>query len=226
MRKGLCFLITALLVSETCYAINTQTKFWLLGRVTGSISDDHKFQYFLQPELRFTDNKYKFNQSLLWAGIGYMVKPNLIIYIGDAPDIIRNSEGIYRHQNILWQQENWTIIKNDHYILDHLSRLEEIKRLHQSSWQIVLRQQLSIIIPLPKWKNHALVISDTVFLNLKHPQWAPTNSFISQNRAFIGIETRLSPRVTNILGYMNQYEFYHPNQMSNIVHTTFNLEMG
>lgn len=211
------------LLFTNAHAVQTHTKFWTSGTQTGALSKDKKVRYYLEEDLRFEDDKYKFEQVLLWLGIGYRIKPTVTFYIGDAPDVSRNLSGAYVHQNIVWQQLSWFAYRGTTFQFSSRSRLEEIKRSGESQWQILLRQQLLFKIPFQNWKDHALILSDSIFFNLEHPAWVQNNSFISQNRASFGIETTVTDQFSYTIGYMNQYIFRHPNQMANIALISFNL---
>ena len=222
MLKKTWFLALFFLLTNA-YAIQTHTKLWTAGVQTGPLSQDKKFRYYFEEDLRFEDDKYKFEQALLWVGVGYRIIPAVTFYVGDAPDVSRNLNGVYIHQNIVWQQISWYAYKGPAFQLDSRSRLEEIKRRGESQWQVLLRQQFLFRIPIERWPAHAILVSESLFFNLKHPAWVQNNSFISQNRAYIGIETTVSDVFSYSVGYMNQYIFKHPNQMANILVVAFNL---
>lgn len=206
-----------LLFLQIAYAVETHTKIWLSSVFTGSLTCDKNFKYYIEPDVRFIDDKYKFHQSLLWLGLGYQWHPDLSVYVGDTPDTTRNLSGQYNHANIVWQRVNWSFYSNDRISAANRAQLEETKNNHDAPWSIILRERLLFTFPLKNWQQHALVVYDEVFFNLKHPNWVNNNSFIAQNRAYIGISTKLTNYVTLDTGYINQYQFTTTNQMSNIL---------
>jgi len=76
---------------------------------------------------------------------------------------------------------------------------------------------------MESWKDHSLILYDSIFFLLKNPSWTGYNTLISQNRAFIGIEAVLTNNSSYTIGYMNQYIFANPDQMNHIVTLTFNI---
>lgn len=208
------------------YAVETHSKVWLVPVFTGSISDDKKIKFYLQPEVRFLDDKYKFNETLLWMALGYEPIPTLAYFIGTTPTTIRNSQGVYAHTNILWQQLNWVAYDSTDARINSRTRLEETKNTHEGPWAIHFRERLLLKIPIKDWEKHAIVISDEVFFAFKRPKWTGGNSFFSQNRAYVGIDKLISKETTVSIGYMNQYQFTFTNQMSHILLLGMEVNFG
>ncbi len=70
-------------------AVETHTKLWIAPVFTGSLSQDKKVKFYLEPDLRFIDNRYKFQQALLWMGLGYQLRPKLALFARDALLLIK-----------------------------------------------------------------------------------------------------------------------------------------
>lgn len=205
------------------YAIETHSKLWTALYVHGSIFQHEDFRYYLEADTRLIDDKYKFESFLLWMGVGYRFKPTMTFYVGYMPDILRTLHGDYIKQNTLWQQLSWDAYTSQRFQFITLTRLESTKRAGETDWRVVLRQGQAFKFPLESWINHSLVIGDTVFFDLKAPAWTGVTTLISQNRAFIGIETRLANRDTYVIGYMNQYFFLSPNRMDHILNIEYHF---
>jgi hypothetical protein len=220
-----CGLI-AFAMLNAAYAIETHTKLWTTAAFTGSLSSDKKIKYYLEPEVRFIDDKYKFSSVLFWAGLGYQVTPNFSVFAGDATSVLRNLSGEYIHENFVWQRANVAFIETVNTRLDNRLQLEERKKSQYAQWAITLRERLMLRLAIQEWSKHFLVLSDEVFFNLKHPDWVNSNSFISQNRALIGIETRYTQSTSLLVGYMNQYDFTNTNQLSNILFVGVTVNTG
>lgn len=218
------FVLLVIFSTSAVYAIETHTRLWTSAQFVGSLTDDKKVKYLLEPTMRFVDSKYKFSQTQLWAGIGYQIAPKAILYIGDAPVVTRSLSGIYSHDNIIWQQLNSGLIDTDDYFVGSRSRLMQIKRFGESEWGLVLRQRILYRKPLQFWQDRAAVVSDEVYIDINHPSWFGARSTVSQNRFFIGINTKLTSVTTLLVGYMNQFLFTHPNQMSNILFIQFEVD--
>ncbi len=217
MRLFKCNIIFLIAVTSfaNAYAIETHTKLWTSTVINGSLSSDKKVKFYLEPDLRFVDNKYKFQQALFWMGLGYQFTPNLALYVGDAPVTDKTFKGDYLHSNIIWQQMNWKFFESDKLRFDNRNRLEEIKRIHDGPWEIVLRERLQLKYPFPRGAPYALVLSDEIFLDLKTVRWSRNSAFLAQNRAYAGITIQASKQTAFSIGYLNQYQFTDPNQLSN-----------
>jgi hypothetical protein len=222
----MCLLVSFAIMGSV-HAVETHTKLWTSAVFTGPISaKNDKIIYYLQPDLRFIDDKYKFSQAVMWAGLGYRITPGFIVYAGDASATNRNTVGEYTHLNIIWQQVNVTLAEINKNIFTSRTRLQEIKNVDYDQWGIIIRERLLMKAPIVTWDKHFLVLYDELFFNLKNPDWSSSNKFISQNRAFIGVETKISKITSFTIGYLNQYEFRETNQMSNILFTGVEVKTG
>lgn len=221
----ICSSFTLLLFFDNAFAssLEQHTKIWTSAVFIGPLTNNKKVKYYLEPELRFIDDKYKFEETLLYAGMGYQTTPNLILFFGDAWSTSKKPTGKYVNENRLWQQASWVPVDNNFFKLSSRTRLEERKNLSEHEWAINLRERLALEIPLRNWKNHALVLSDEVFFDLNHPKWVGNNALLSQNRGLIGISTKISKQTSFIIGYLNQYQFTNPPQMSHILYLSLNV---
>lgn len=229
--KSIGLIILLLILESSCNTtfgdgVKEHTKIWSAAVLIGPLTSDTKIKYYLEPQLRLIDDKYKFEEALIYAGIGYQTTPDLILFFGDASVTSRKSTGNYVHENRVWQQANWNAINSDAFNMISRTRLEERKNLSESQWAVRFRERLMFRIPLRNWENHSLVLFDEVFFDLNHPKWIGNNSFFAQNRGFIGIGTKLSKQISFDIGYLNQYQFTSPNQMSNILYMGWNINTG
>ena len=226
LSKIVVFFLLASCVFKTSYAVETHTKLWLVPVFTGSLSADKIIKFYLQPVVRFLDDKYKFNETLLWMGLGYQPISTIAYFIGTTPLTFRNSQGVYSHANILWQQLNWVAFDSANARLNSRSRIEETKNTHEGPWAMHFRERLQLKVPIKDWERHALVLSDEVFFAFKRPKWTGGNSFFSQNRAYVGIDQLISKETSVSIGYMNQYQFTFTNQMSHILLLGLEVNFG
>lgn len=226
MLKRFSFLMIIIACIGTATAFETHSKLWTSAVINGSFGEHNRFKYYLEPNLRFIDNRYKFSQALFWAGLGYHIAPEISIYVGDAFDTTRTSSGDDRQFNILWQQVNALFYDGMLIDVDGRTRLEETKRYSQAQWAVTLRQDIDFVIPIKQWEGHAIVLSDEVFFGLKQPDWQRGRHFVRQNRAYAGINTVLTPTSSIDIGYLNQYLFTNPDEMSHIfvVSVSFNFD--
>lgn len=211
--------ILIILFSNNIWGNNTiqHTKAWATTVVTGTLIQDSPFRYYLEPQIRFIDNHYKFEEALLYVGIGYEFSPYLTLFVGDAGTISRQSSGDYVRQNRIWQQLNWNIFCKNKINVISRTRLEERKNLSEAQWAVRLRERWLLRIGFPYWQNRSIVLFDEIFFNFNHPAWAGNSGTISQNRAFVGIGTQFSKQATVDVGYLNQYQFTVPNQVSHVL---------
>lgn len=222
----LILFLTLLSLFNSSYALEMHTKAWINSVFTGPLSNDKKVKFYLEPDLRLIDDKYKFQSALLWMGLGYQFKPDFSLYMGDAVTTSRKLNGAYYHTNIVWQQANWMFYDSPNYRLDSRSRFEEAKRNNDPQWLVEFRERIQITFPLKNWQYHSLVLSDEVFFSLKHPHWLKNNNFMSQNRAYAGIKTQLSKETAFSIGYLNQYQLTFTHQLSNVLFFSFDVNFG
>lgn len=202
---------------QSASALVENDKLWTAAVFRGSLSQNKLFKYYVEPDLRFIDNHYKFQQAVFWLGLGYQVHPNLIIFLGDAPSVTRLSNGSYNHINNIWQQANFPILVVDTYTLANRIRVQEEKKSDSNQWGLLIREQLRITIPIKTWDKHAIVLLDEIFFSIKRPDWYGTNNLISQNRAMIGLETEFSSSTVLTVGYLNQTQYRTESQMNHVL---------
>ena len=200
-------------------------KWWASSYLTGKFKDHEKWRYAIQPELRFIDDKYKFNQALLTASIGYQTTEYVTLWLGANRTYTEESEGNSRQEYRLWQLVSWDVLPTTTYILSNRARLEERKLFSSSALAIRARDMLVASIPAFASERYRLIISDEVFLNLNRPGWV-TDKFFAENRAAIGVRTALTQQTALEIGYLNQYQFSTPNQMSNVIYSELNVDFG
>jgi len=223
----LACIVFLLCMFKFAYGIEMHTKEWNSVIFTGPLStENNRLKYYVEPDLRFIDDNYKFSQAFFWLGLGYQVAPTLVLYAGDATGTTRGLSGVYRHYNIPWQQANWALGKAFSGDLESRTRLEEIKNTTEPVWAVKLREKLQLKIPIKTWEGHAIALSDEVFFNLQNPKWTNTPSIFSQNRAFMGLSTKLTQHVSFVIGYMNQYQLTKTKQLSNILVLSLEVNTG
>lgn len=216
----ICLLYSCLVMGET----RQHTKIWNTAIIVGSLSDDNKIKYFLQPWLGLMDDAYKFENALMFVGIGYQPYPALTYWLMNGYDVSKREIGNYRHLDIVRQQINWTVVRVETFDFSTTSRLEELKDLNQSEWAVRLRERLTLRLPIKSWENHAFVLYDEMFFNTNHPAWINSNTLVEQNRIFVGVETRLSSQTSLEIGYLNQYLFRTNDANSNVLSLQLNVD--
>lgn len=198
------------------FALQGHTELWTGASFLESFSKDSRFKYYLEPQLRFIDNQYTFNQALMMGGLGYQVKTDVILLAGLSYVLTKsNNTGEMFHEDRIWQQINWNMPVA--FNLTSRTRLEERKLTNNPEVAYRLRERLFARFPFLHWQNHSLSLFDEVFFNLNRPDWVAPH-FFAQNRVFIGIGTQLSKTAVVDVGYLNQYIIVSPdapNQLRN-----------
>lgn len=201
-------LIVLFILIKPIYALQGHTELWTSASILESFSKDSRFKYYLEPQLRFIDNTYKFNQALMQGGFGYQLKPDVLLLGGLGYILTKSNSGNMFHEDRIWEQISWTMPVSINLI--SRTRLEQRKLTNNSQMAYRLRERLFARIPFLHWNKHSLAMFDEVFFNLNRPDWVAPH-FFAQNRAFIGIGTSLSNTTVIDIGYLNQYIISSPN---------------
>lgn len=232
MKRFVLFFFISLtpIIHNSFSATMQHTKVWSSNSVTGSLTPDKKFKYYLEPQIRLIDNHYKFEEFLFNAALGYQPFQDFVVFFGFGPHIVRRSSGDMLHENRIWQQAGWKTIFNDKIVFFTRTRLEERKDTAAKPWAIRLRQRFMFRFPFINSKfigsKHALVLFDEMFFSLNHPQWINSNKFFSQNRLFVGIGRQLNPQSYFDVGYLNQIIWGNPKQVGHVLYFNLNLNFG
>lgn len=183
----------------TSYAVQQDGKFWSLITINGSYG---RIVYYVEPQLRLVYPGVLFQQFLGNMGIGYAIDSSWQLWGGqsiskDSQDAVPGSLDEYR----LWQQILWKHVWPKLGVVSR-TRLEERKSLDFPDWAYRIRERITFTKPITPLIS--LVVSDEIFVNLNNASWIITDT-LDQNRAFIGIEQRLTNNTFLGVGYMNQY---------------------
>lgn len=214
-------LIYFFLISQplNAYAADHLEKLWSVFTLSGNYG---RVVYSVEPQLRLVYKDNPFQQFLTNAGVGYKVGENWQIWFGqtlsaDSQDAVAGSADEYR----LWQQIIWTHRLSTMSLLSR-TRFEERKSLFFPAWAYRLRQRVQLNKPLTQ--NLSLVMSDELFFNINQADWITTKPF-DQNRAYIGVEQRLSKSTYLGAGYMNQYLSTPISQFNNVLWINFRVDL-
>lgn len=117
MRKSLrifirrCVILIFLLCHQALAEnLKEHTQLWTNAQISGSITNDKKWKYYLEPQLRFLDDKYKFSQLNLYAGIYYQIISNVSFWAGIFRRYEQRSDGSTFQEYRLWEQVVWDVI--------------------------------------------------------------------------------------------------------------------
>lgn len=186
-------------ITQPWAAVQQSEKMWSLLTLAGNYG---KVVYYVEPQLRLVFRDDVFQQFLGNMGMGYQVHPDWQFWFGqtfsaDSQDAVPGNLDEYR----LWQQIIWKHALPSALFVSR-TRFEERKSLYFPSWAYRLRQRVMLNRPLNN--QLSLVIGNEIFFNVNQVDWVITDQ-LDQNRAYIGIERRMSENTYMGVGYMNQY---------------------
>lgn len=223
--------VTFLLCSPSIWGeVNEHTKLWTNAQITGSFKKDSPWNYYLEPQLRFVDDAYKFNAANVYAGIYYQINPTVSAWFGLYRNDVKHFNGDTTQENRVWEQIDWNALTYSMVDLSRVdltsrSRLEQRKRVNESTVANRFREKITLRIPFTCLKDYYFVVADEIFLQLNQPNWVPQRVF-SQNRASLGVQIPINKQAKYEVGYLNQYQYTQPNQMSNVLYITLMLNVA
>lgn len=189
---------------KSANSTSSYNKAWAVAAIIGSMPVNPAFKYYIEPQIRFIDDNYFFNQTLQLGGLGYQINKNIMVFAGPGWIITKTPEGESTHETRFWQQLNWLMVNSPNLNMNSRTRVEERKRTNTAPMAIRLRQRVWMRIPFKKWERHSFSVFDELFFNMNHPAWVSPYLF-EQNRAFVGIATQLTKSMIADIGYLNQY---------------------
>lgn len=207
--------------------VKQHAKVWNFTSVIRPLSKDEKLKYYLLNELKFNDDKYKFNEEAFWLGLGYQPNSDLSVWISDGYYLTKSLvTGGFYNENVIREEIDYVLINASNKLklqLLNTTRFEERKRAFETQWSIRIRQLFTLILPFSLWENYSLLLFDESFYNLNHPKWIHSNSLLEQNRIFIGIRYQISKFVSFDAGYLNQYQMRNTDENSNVFYSSLNI---
>lgn len=223
IKKIISVVVTNLLLVTGCFAYQRHAQEWTGATFIGPFINNEAIKYYIEPQIRFSDDQYKLKEAFLIVGIGYQFNKDLFVSIGQTFNTTTQLNGVSRQEYRIWQQLLATLHLTPSVIINR-TRLEERKNLSHAAILWLLRERCMLRIPFKKWPQHAAVLYDELFLHLNHPRWASPR-FYSQNRFFVGIGTSLNKAASVDIGYLNQLFFSTENQLNNVLLIMFNINM-
>ena len=193
---------------------NSYNKLW----GTASLFYQYKqLLYTVEPQLRLVNRAGIYEQSLLNAGIGTTIRPQLQLWLGqtysnysDRNNVSEDVGNTVTNEYRIWEQLLWKRPFSDEF--SSRLRLEERRAFEASAWAVRIRERAYWTIPLTETVSSAL--NDEIFLNLKSVRWVSTST-LDQNRLYLGIFYKFTPTIGLNISYMNQYIARHPVEINN-----------
>lgn len=180
----------------------------------------------VEPQIRWVDRRPAYEQFMLNAGGGVSLNSKLQVWVGQTysdyarrDDITDDVSDRVTEEYRNWQQVIWIPIP--HSVLLR-SRLEERRSFENPRWGVRLRERLYWQTPFSN--NTSLVLSDEFFINVNHVPWIRTST-LDQNRAYAGIQQKLTSTFSMNVSYMNQNIFRKRPESNPAVVVNFYVNM-
>lgn len=207
IRNSLILLFLLLgLRSPDVRATENESGAWLIGSFSGSFGSDDRpshWRYALQGQYRNFSLGDGVRQGIIRAGLGYQVNSKVTLWGGYAYYHTDVDNVGTAHESRSWQQVNWTMGGGDWGTFKSRTRLEQRFREHREGTGLMLRQQFRLDIPVHARDSLSYILGVEVFFHLRTTDWAEKG--FNQNRIFIGLSFKISPRMRLEVGYMNQF---------------------
>jgi hypothetical protein len=213
-----CIVTQAVLAEDTIH----YSKLWNSINISGSITEDKQFLYFLEPNLRFYDRHNKFEQAHSDFAVGNQIFPTLSLWLGTTPAMLKNSQEELYYVLSVWEQISWDMLRTAKFSLSDRSRIEQQLNFSQPKILWRFREKLTFALPLGSREIFSLIVENEIFINMSNPEWA-SNKLVSENRASVIIRSQLSKQFALDLGYLHQQRFAQTDQQNNII--TLNLRI-
>lgn len=211
-----CIITQAVLADDTIH----YSKLWNSINISGSITDDKKILYFLEPNMRFYDRHNKFEQAHSDFALGNQIFPALTLWLGATPAMVKNSQEELYYILSVWEQISWDMLRTAKFSLSDRSRIEQLLNFSQPKILWRFKEKLTFALPLGSRELFSLIVENEIYINMNNPEWV-SNKLVSENRASVTIRYQLSKQLALDLGYLNQLRFAQPDQQNNII--TLNL---
>lgn len=170
----------------------------------GSIPNTEKFLYAAYFETRFTDSKAKFEEAFITLGVGYILRPDLILWLGQEEylDIARGDTKAIFGEHRSWQAIQWNFYNAERAQLSLYNRFEErVIPAADTVVQFRIVPRLTLTLPNLISDKYSLIFFEQMYFAT-----APNTPVIQENRIFAGV-TFPTSRTTNMrVGYLNQIE--------------------
>lgn len=209
---------------EKSLALEQYERAWFGIMAQQSYEKDPKWLSYIFSQLRVVNDSRPWHSILLEGAVGYQLAPTENIWIGYRWTG-RNLYNDFFQENRLFQQ-NISQIKSDLYRVIIRTRLEQITLSNNSKIGLRFRERFAFEIKYPLFENALPYLYDEVFFRLNRTAFLP-ESFLGENRLFLGFNLYVTPTIWWEIGYMNQFQVKAPqqtqNQMSHILSVTYNF---
>lgn len=207
IARQVCIFAICASLSGTAAAAQNDDGAWLIFSTTDAFQTDagaSKWHYWFDAQARYFDIGSGSNQYLVRPAVGYELSENLMGWVGYARIRARGQSGNTVDENRYWQQLNWTAGQWQGGTFTMRTRLEQRSVSAGDDLGLVLRFMTKYVRPIGDKAGTNLVLGIEPFVDLKDTDWGG-ESGLGQNRTFIGVGWKATPKVSIETGYMNQY---------------------
>lgn len=191
--------------AETTDDTGLWTAVFAAGDINPHESEDAKWRWWFDGQIRLFDDNDGFGQSLVRPGVGYKLTDKLTVWTGYCWIHTNPEPSADFDEHRVWEQVTWSH-KFDPTTLDLRSRLEQRLVETGDDTGMRFRQMVALRRPMGFAPNFTCVAWDEFFFHLNDTDWGARDGF-DQNRAFLGVGWKPSSEHTWRLevGYLNQF---------------------
>ena len=227
-----------LLLNVLSLTAQTRNDFTGWGAVFASYKLNDKFSIHFDGQVRSSDEWQKYQTFIVRPGINYHINSKSIATVGYA--LIENSRSIsdvtgWIPEHRIWEQYIYNqsfSLSERRTSLQHRFRLEqrfagtaqlENNSLVRDNFEFTMRLRYftRMIVPLKKTNAFTsgafIALQNEAFFNLINNDVVTNGKVFDQNRAYLAVGFRISPKFDIEAGYMNQYVIGRSLDVSNNV---------
>jgi hypothetical protein len=188
--------------------------FWTVFTATDAFQTDEgasRWRYWLDAQARYFDLGSGVNQYLVRPAIGYKPGDNMSVWLGYAHFRSRGRSGNVVDEDRLYQQLSWTTGHWRGGTFSMRARLLQRNVSASDDTGLTLRFLTRYVRPIGTDGSKSLILGIEPFFDLRDTDWTG-EAGIAQNRTYLGINWRISPKLSIDTGYMNQYVWVDDGQ--------------
>lgn len=196
--------------------------FWINMNAQGKLPVDN-LNWYAEYQPRWRQEGKHFDASILRPAIYYAITQNASLWLGYANVRFHPAGRSSREENRLWQQFLYRFEPIDNVFMQSRTRFEQRHFENASDTGYRLRQLFRVSVPITA-SPYSFVLWDEYFIHMNDTDWGSVRGF-DQNRAFIGINTKINQQVALEVGYLNQYiNTRNVDRENHVLSTTLNLQ--
>lgn len=207
-------------------ALDQYGKLWLGLNFQHPLREDKKWLSYLYAQFRFIDRSHPWEATLVEGGIGNLILPGQTIWLGYRWSGHNPNNGFYQLHRLFQQ---YILVKpldgKDTFVTR--MRLEEIMRSDKARMSLRYRQRFTLDIKKSfLFARLFPFLYEEIFFSLNRNN-SQSQTFVSENRVFIGFNLITSKETWWEIGYINQYLWKTPrqpqNQMNHVLSINWNF---